>query len=117
MFRSNLKHFFWLSVETYNDVGVADSFFCCNGVSGWIEFKKAEANKIPSLTQDQINWHAALYRKGGRSFFFVRRRKELHAFHGGQGAQLLEEGLKGPVPIRVWKQPWSWPEIAGVLLA
>jgi hypothetical protein len=117
LFRRNLPDFFWASVEAYTEPGIPDSYYCKDGVGGWIEFKKVDANKISSLTPIQVSWHAAHSRKGGRSFFFVRKGRELWAFKGGQGGLLHAEGLKGCPPLWVARQPWDWTRIRSILLA
>jgi hypothetical protein len=113
LFRSNLREFFWTSVETFTEPGIPDSFFCFDGVSGWIEFKQTTGNKIASLTPQQIAWHARLARKGGRSFFAVRRCSELILVEGARGSE-LREGLAF-CQATWWKSPWPWREVAQVL--
>ncbi len=116
-FRRHLSHFFWVSVETGGtEKGVADSFFCRDGVCGWVEFKKTNANRVKSLEPEQTAWHAALARKGGRSFFAVRRSKTLHLIAGKDGEVLRNGGLSACQFLGVWVQPWPWAEIERVLL-
>jgi len=101
-------------VETFTEPGVPDSFFCRDGCWGWIEFKQTTGNKIASLTPVQVLWHARLARKGGRSFFVVRRARDLLLVRGSRGADLRGEGLSGADPI-LWPSPWPW-EAVGIAL-
>jgi hypothetical protein len=93
---------------------VADSFFCRGGVSGWVEFKQTKANKIASLTAEQVAWHMRLSRKGGRSFFAVRRGEELLLVRG-ERADLLKRGGLSSSSALSWQRPWPWSEIGNSL--
>jgi len=115
MFRSNLRDVFWTSIETSTEPGVPDSFYCFNGVSGWLEFKKIfSGERVPSLTPVQVLWHARLARKGGRSFFAVRRNQDLLLVPGDRGGVILKEGLTAADPI-VWPSPWPWKAVKAAL--
>jgi hypothetical protein len=103
-------------VETFTEPGVPDSFYCFGGVSGWIEFKRTGTNRIKSLDDRQVLWHARLARKGGRSFFAVRRNRDLLLVPGCRGADLLGEGLSAVNPLS-WRSPWPWEAIEIALLA
>jgi len=116
MFRSNLRDIFWTSIETSTEPGVPDSFFCCSGVMGWLEFKKIfSGERVPSLTPTQVMWHARLARKGGRSFFAVRRSQDLLLIPGDRGGIILKKGLTAAEPT-VWSPPWPWKIIKAALL-
>jgi hypothetical protein len=115
LFRSNLRDFFWTSIETFTEPGVPDSFFCKDGRCGWVEFKKTDGNKIASLTPQQVAWHARLARKGGRSFFAVRRGDELIIVDGALGDELRRGGLSEVARIASWRTPWPWDEVRNFL--
>lgn len=115
LFRSNLREFFWTSVETFTEPGVPDSFFCFSGICGWIEFKQTFGDKIASLTPQQVAWHAKLARKGGRSFFIVRRRSELIVVRGELGDQLRKMGIASCGSIH-WHSPWPWEAVGETLI-
>jgi hypothetical protein len=117
LFRRNLSDFFWETIECYSSPGVPDSYFCRGGICGWVEFKKCEGNKIRSLTPEQVAWHMAHHRKGGRSFFAVRRERELLLFAGSRGPILAERGLDGPSILGLWNQPWPWDQVANSLIS
>jgi hypothetical protein len=128
--------FHWQAIETGGTgKGIPDSNFCSvGGGDRWIEFKKTEGWAV-DLGPEQIGWHRARARYGGRTYVAVRRRHtggprkgapvdELWLAHGGAAAQLKAEGLKEledkPYFVGRWHggpSAWDWDAIAKALVA
>ena len=81
-------------IENRHGAGVPDVHIAQDGVSYWVELKVAKSNKV-LITADQVAWHAAYTRCGGRSFILVKRSKDrcLFLFEGGSGSAVREAGL------------------------
>jgi hypothetical protein len=119
IFRQRLPMFHWVTVETgATESGVPDSNYCCDGIEGWIEFKKAYGARIHT-NAFQIGWHALRYRTGGRSFLAVRKSGLLLLYAGKDFGGVAEEGLiRGPEPVGFWTggpNKWRWDEISTLL--
>lgn len=110
--------------------GIPDSNFCGEGVEGWIEFKQTGGWKIGSLQVDQIGWHLARHRAGGRTFIVTRRwhdggpRKgpavdELWMHAGKFVGHLGQDGLQGAAPLLKCDggpSRWDWAAIRQIIL-
>lgn len=128
LFRQHLPAFHWVSVETgLTEQGVPDSNYCFEGAEGWVEFKKAEANKV-SLRSEQIGWLMRRSRAGGRTFIAVRHQHiggprkgraidRLLLFPGSAAKQLIFSGLRNAPIIESSGGPsrWDWDAVGIVL--
>lgn len=125
IFRKHLRRrAHWQSVETGSTSrGVPDSSCCMEGAPEfWIEFKSVRRGWSVKMRPEQIGWLLRRERMGGRTFVGVRRRTgvadELWMFSGKYARELKDEGLRGPVPMGLWKggpERWSWDEVRYVL--
>jgi len=139
MFRQHLRELRWTTIECgAASPGVPDSHYIARGgVEGWVEFKQTDANKISSLTAEQVTWLETHERHGGRAWIACRRRHgggprlgdsvdELWMVSGGLARVVLRGGLAA-LPSesrgeswRRWaggREPWDWPAVRGVLTA
>jgi len=120
MFRTKLPKFFWVPIETViGGGGVPDHWWCCDGVSGWNEYKQTQGYVI-NFRPEQIGWHQRLARAGGRSFIIVRRRTkrddELWLYHGVDAAPSMLRELTPLLRCAGGPATWSWPALAALLL-
>lgn len=121
LFHDKVKGVAWTPIETGAVVGgVPDSFFAApGGVSGWVEYKKAAADKA-GLRPLQVAWIDRHYRLGLRVFIAIRHRKDVLLLYSGAGAKMLHlEGIKAARPflLGAWAAPWDWDEVKDVLLS
>jgi len=129
LFRQNLPHFDWTSIETGGTGrGVPDSNYCYHGTEGWIEYKQTIGHAV-TLMPEQIGWIARRCRAGGRVFIAVRQRAAagprreqrdiLWLIPGCDAVIAKTGGLKNEAPT--WQQyhngptNWDWREIANHL--
>lgn len=74
LFRRNLPDMDWQSIEVGSiGSGVPDSNYCCDGVEGWVEFKKT-TGWVVELRKEQAAWIDRRCRHGGRVCIAVRQR-------------------------------------------
>ncbi len=73
IFRDKFPEWQWTSIETGAvSPGTPDAEYCApNGVSGWIEYKKADHWKV-TFQPLQIPWIHKRARLGGKVFIAVR---------------------------------------------
>lgn len=123
IFKKHLPHFFWVPVETpISGGGVPDHHWCCDGVAGWNEYKKATGWKV-KFRLEQPAWHESYRRRGGRSFVIVRRTvgkvDDLYVFWGVDARTIADDGLLATTPIALFHggpARWDWIRIKGILL-
>lgn len=121
LFRQHLPKFHWVSIETWPvSSGVPDSNYCAaGGVEGWVEFKKISGWKIPwKQPYLQVAWLERRSRTGGRCFLAVRRNQALYVFRGSDARRVLEEGIRGPLPVGMWEggpSHWDWARVGEIL--
>lgn len=125
--------FHWQAVETGGTgLGIPDSNFCCDGVEGWVEFKRTTAWSV-GMRPEQIGWHRTRHERGGRTFIAIRREHDGGARKGGpvdelwlcrgQYASVLgREGLQAQdiMWLGVWSggvARWDWEAVRGYLTA
>lgn len=130
LFRQNVRAH-WQSVETgMTGRGIPDSNYCMQtpsgGIEGWVEFKLTSGWSV-TLRPEQVGWHLARARAGGRTFIAVRRNNrpkridELWLCRGAFARELKTGGLRGAPPEAVlgaWPGPparWPWPEVSAAL--
>lgn len=113
-------------------LGIPDSNFCCDGVEGWVEFKRTTAWAV-GLRPEQIGWHRARMARGGRSFIAIRRHHdggpvkgepvdELWLCRGGYASTLARFGMADTSIMweGVWSGGpgrWDWDQVRAALLA
>lgn len=131
LFRQNLKEGFqWTSVESgTTGSGIPDSEFCCNGESGWIEYKLTSVWAI-GISAEQCAWHRARYMRGGRSFIAIRRKHNggprkgppvdsLYIYSGQYASFLRSDGLKTEAEkLGYWvgsPRDWDWSAIRQII--
>lgn len=129
IFRANLPHFDWVSIESgLTGSGIPDSNACYNGIEFWVEYKLSQSNKV-TLRPDQVGWHMRRSRKGGRTFIAVRfkhsggiRRGKpmdtLLLYRGRDAKSLAINGLMLDA-IGIWMNgpgKWDWDDISQKLL-
>jgi len=121
LFRKRLTGFHFTSVETPGTgSGVPDMEYCAEGVSGWIECKKATGYAV-RLRPEQIGWLTTRARHGGRCWIAVRRMgaaDELYIYPGSVARDLKEQGLR-LTPAGCWPggpARWNWQEVRALLL-
>lgn len=127
---------FWQSIETgATGTGTPDSHYLFKGgASGWVEHKTTKANKVATLTPEQVGWADRYVRKGGRSFFMVRQyrlrgpRSEpldvLWMIDGAGGKLLIDGGLSAVevdgehLLLRCVGGPakWRWDIVRNILI-
>lgn len=132
IFRTKLPRFHWQSVESLGTgKGTPDSNYCFDGVDGWIEMKKTDANKVKSMKPEQVAWAERRLRAGGLTFFAVRETKKasglyadldaLWLIRGRGGRSLYIGGLSGVSPEDLagrWPggpRGWDWWAISRIL--
>lgn len=94
--------------------GIPDSEYCFpGGLQGWVEFKKANSNKVPHVRPGQIAWLERRCRYGGRAFVAVRLVVEKQnvstdrlLLFTGMAARFLLEGIL-EVPKEFCRGEWS----------
>jgi len=124
LFRTKLKRFFWVAVETpISGGGVPDHYWCCDGVMGWNEYKQTTGSKVKFRTE-QPGWHLSHDRHGGRSFIIVRQKVKaqdiIHIFKGSNIIRVRDEGLyfaPGLYMCAGGPSKWDWGIIEATLLA
>ena len=120
MFRKMLPRFFWVVIETpVSGGGVPDHYWCCAGISGWNEYKLAKGNVV-NFRPEQIGWHQAHARHGGRSFIVIRKTgrgvDHLYIYKGDQASHTMLT-LSAPL-LRLEGGPgaWDWSAIDSSLV-
>ena len=118
LFRQNLSHAQWTSIESgATAAGIPDSEFCFpGGIQGWIEFKKARGLTV-GLRPEQVAWLMRRSRMGGRCFVAVRRDQELRLFAGYQAIMLRDQGLRVNAIGHWIGSPWRWHEVERMITA
>lgn len=129
LFRKNLPHFDWVTIETGGTGrGVPDSNACYNKIEFWIEYKQTDGWDVP-LRPEQIGWLMRRSRAGGRTFIAVRRWPEagkrriaaddLYLFRGADAILAKQQGLRLPTRLGIWSEgpsAWNWREIGQLLI-
>jgi hypothetical protein len=122
LFRTRLRRFFWVPVETpISGGGVPDHHWCCDGVMGWNEYKAASAWKV-RFRPEQTGWHETYARHGGRSFVIVRKQTatadDLFCYRGVDIRLVRDHGLKtDPLLLcRGGPSRWDWAALESLLL-
>ena len=98
MFHANVEHCHWTAIESgLTSQGIPDSHFCLDGVSGWVEYKRAMHWKV-GMRPEQCGWIERQLRNGGRVFIAVRQLQgggdKLWLLHGRAARHLVTIGLK-----------------------
>lgn len=125
IFHARIKRCQWTAIETGGiSFGVPDSEYCFeDGISGWVEFKKADGWRVPTLKNNplQIAWIARRARLGGRVWVAVRRvkgdRDNLYLVNGVWVVKLAEGGILS-VPVTRFdggECGWDWDQIRATL--
>lgn len=85
-------------IESPTAEGIPDVCYCLSGVSGWLELKHThlpmrERTKLSvrSLTYQQVTWHEAWAKAGGRAFTFLRIPLTGYALFNVEGTRWLLE--------------------------
>jgi len=131
LFRANIPHFHWQSIETGGTgLGIPDSNACYDGCEFWIEYKLTSGWAVP-LRPEQVGWLARRTRAGGRTFIAVRRRcsegkirekaDELWLFHGADGQKLVANGMGGMAHNALFigkggPNHWDWELLSDILI-
>jgi Holliday junction resolvase len=122
LFRKHLpKSFDVVTIESGSvGRGIPDINYCCNGVEGWIEAKKADHWRCV-VRPEQIAWAERRLAYGGRVFIAVRRDScELWLYHGEMTRRLLKERLDAVPCLGRWggsPARWDWATVAELLTA
>lgn len=117
-FREGLRAWHWQSIESaLTGAGIPDSNYCCHGVEGWLELKKADGWKVKFQVM-QPAWIMRRVREGGRVHIAVRQTRTdiLYLYWGGSVVALRDGNLKTVPPLAQWKRPWPWQEIGELIL-
>ena len=129
IFRAHLPEFHWQAIESaLTGAGTPDTNYCHSGVEGWIEYKRAEANRVV-IDKFQVAWHERRLRAGGRVFLAVRllasagprrgeARDELFLYRGSDTRRVFLEGLRIEPLVHSAGGParWNWMNIQNTLL-
>ena len=119
IFRERFRDWQWTSIETGAvSPGTPDAEFCSpTGVSGWIEYKKADHWQV-KFQPFQVPWIDRRARLNGRVFVAVRRAKDsLYIIPGSRVLELEDAGLREFTPIQgKGIRKWDWSEVERILL-
>lgn len=110
----------WTTIETgFTQRGVPDLHGCADGADLWIECKAVRRGWQVEVRAEQVGWHVARHRCGGRSVLAVRRRvarpvaaDELWLVAGWAAGALQEAGLSGAGAVTGAVQPCPAPAAA-----
>jgi hypothetical protein len=120
LFRSNLKGFDMVAVETGStEGGVPDLNYCKDGIEGWCEMKRVEHWRT-EIRPAQIGWTERRLRCGGRVFVAVRKEKnQLWIYHGSMLRALSSTRVDEVPSLGFWfggPSKWDWAAIEHILL-
>jgi hypothetical protein len=120
LFRSNLKGFDMIAVETGStDGGVPDLNYCKDGIEGWVEMKRVEHWRV-AIRPAQVGWAERRIAHGGRVFMAVRKeRNQLWLFRGEVIRALLDTRVDEVPSLGFWfggPSKWDWTAIEQLLL-
>lgn len=120
IFRDKFPEWQWTSIETGAvSPGTPDAEYCApNGISGWVEYKKADHWKV-YFQRGQVPWIHRRARLGGRVFVIIRRAQDqLYVVSGDKVLDLEENGLRGfePIPGEGIRK-WDWKVVENILLS
>lgn len=133
LFRANLPHFDWCSIESGSTGGgIPDSNYATPGAEGWIEYKQTAGHAV-TLRPEQIGWIMRRCRYGGTVHIAVRQhapagprraaRDVLWLIPGHLAKAAKENGLKGSWLLgctHSWHNGpanWDWRTIELILTA
>lgn len=122
IFRANIPEAHWQMVETGGTgLGVPDANYCLRGAEGWVELKRVEGWRVPSLQPTQVAWAEQRLRAGGRVFLAARKGSLFWFFHGSAARAVLLDGVRCATPPLVTGEGgparWPWAEVRGHLLS
>jgi hypothetical protein len=119
MFRKQLRDYFWVVIETpMSGGGVPDHYWCSSGISGWNEYK-ATSGMVVRFRPEQIGWHSAYARHGGRSFIIIRRQNrdadEIYIYKGSDADPNMMKKTPWVYAADGGPKMWNWEVISSVL--
>jgi hypothetical protein len=122
LFRKHLPQFDWCTVETgIAGRGVPDVNYCCMGIEGWCEFKRADHWRV-TIRPEQIGWAERRIDHGGRVFCAVRQKRNdtLWIFSGVAMRHLKDSRIDNvDVALGFWDggpSLWDWDRVTRILI-
>ena len=76
----------------YSTPGTPDIWVCANGVQAWIELKVARGTRV-LLTPQQVIWHRACAKAGGRSWIVAGAEDLIYLWPGTEAETVKDGGL------------------------
>lgn len=119
LFFENIPKAQWTAIETAPvSIGVPDSEYAMQGVTGWIEFKYAKYWRVKFSSAEQIGWITRRSRLGGRVWIAVQRAEdELWMIPGSVVELLASDGLQSVCArSRTFFKPWNWSQVQDLLM-
>ena len=87
----------------YSTPGTPDVWVCMNGVQAWVELKVAHGNRL-LLTPQQVIWHRACAKAGGRSWIVAGAKDHIYLWPGAKVEDARDWGVAGGVVV---DNPWD----------